>query len=62
MEELKDKLNDLWKEVTHPVLGKGQIVSLDNAHREYIIKFDNIDTRRNISYDFKGLQIGKKKN
>ncbi len=61
MEELKDKLNDLWKEVIHPVFGKGQIVSLDNAHREYIIKFDKMDTKRNISYDFQELQIGQKR-
>ena len=60
--ELKEKLKDLKKEVIHPVFGKGQIVSLDNYHREYIIKFDNIDTKRNISYDFHELKIGEKKN
>ena len=61
IQELKVRLDDLWREVIHPVLGKGQIVSLDNAHREYIIKFDNINTTRNISYDFRGLQMGEKK-
>ena len=61
IEELNMRLDDLWKEVIHPVFGVGQIVSLDNSHREYVIKFDNMGTKRNISYDFQGLQIGQKR-
>ena len=49
--------NYLMKEVIHPVLGRGAIIGLDDKQKEYVIKFDNIETNRNIPYSFQNMQI-----
>ncbi|MCK9182890.1 MAG: UvrD-helicase domain-containing protein [Fibrobacteraceae bacterium] len=39
--------------ILHPVFGKGTIVSIDSAASSYIVKFDSLETPRNIQFTAK---------
>lgn len=46
-------------EVFHSAFGKGKVVSVEKTRfgLTYVIKFDSLNTNRNIFADFKGLSI-----
>lgn len=58
MPELKEKTEfKVGDRVTHPVFGCGTIKAIEGG--SYVIKFDRLETNRNIRIDFNELTLCK---